>query len=155
MNIELISSHEGIAAGDRVTYEIQGLEPREEGIYIVRWIIEPPGRLIPTGEDVGLAGANLLGLQRRGVGRTRPGNVRRSRTRTTGGRRDRRPLPQQPFSLREAPEAHSAVGGKSEAAHRLQAVPPRASGGGANAGGSAAAAGSAPVRARGCRCRCR
>jgi len=62
MNIELISSHEGIAAGDRVTYEIRGLEPREGGIYIVHWIIEPPGRLTPTGEDVGLVGDDIYSV---------------------------------------------------------------------------------------------
>jgi hypothetical protein len=144
MNIELISSHEGIAAGDRVTYEIQGLEPREEGIYIVRWIIEPPGRLIPTGEDVGLAGGEIYSVfsAEASAGPARvtfdvqePGppvavaiDVRYRR---------------QQFSLREAPDAHSAVGGKSEAAHHLQAVPPGPSGGGASAGGPAAAAGSA------------
>jgi hypothetical protein len=142
MNIELISSHEGIAAGDRVTYEIQGLEPREGGIYIVRWIIEPPGRLTPTGEDVGLAGGDIYSVfsaeESAGPARAtfeveEPGpplavavDVRYRR---------------QQFSLREAPAAHSAVGGKSEAVHRLQAIAPVGSGGGdANASSPTAGA---------------
>jgi hypothetical protein len=139
MNIELISSHEGIAAGDRVTYEIQGLEPREGGIYIVRWIIEPPGRLTPTGEDVGLAGGDIYSVfsaeESAGPARAtfeveEPGpplavavDVRYRR---------------QQFSLREAPAAHSAVGGKSEAVHRLQAIAPELSGEGTSVGGPGA-----------------
>jgi hypothetical protein len=63
MNIELISSHEGIAAGDQVTFEIQGLEPHPEGgTYIVRWLIEPPGSLTPTGETVAIDGDHIYSV---------------------------------------------------------------------------------------------
>ena len=145
MNIELISSHEGITAGDQVTYEIQGLEPREGGIYIVRWIIEPPGRLTPTGEDVGLAGGGIYSVfsAEESAGPARATFEVQEPGPPVAVAVDVR-YRKQPFSLREAPEAHSAVGGKSEAAHRLQATTPGPSGEGISAGRPAAAAASAP-----------
>jgi hypothetical protein len=145
MNIELISSHEAIAAGDQVTYEIQGLEPREGGVYIVRWIVEPPGRLTPTGEDVGLAGGGIYSVfsAEESAGPTRATFEVQEPGPPVAVAVDVR-YRTQPFSLREAPEAHSAVGGKSEAAHRLQAITPGPSSGGASAGSAAAAAASAP-----------
>jgi hypothetical protein len=63
MNIELIASHKGIAPGDQVTFEIQGLEPRPEGgTYIARWMIEPPGCLAPTGDAIAIDGDDIFAV---------------------------------------------------------------------------------------------
>jgi hypothetical protein len=53
MNVELNSPHEELPPGGEVTFEITGLEAREEGgTYIARWIIDPPGSLRPTGDNI-------------------------------------------------------------------------------------------------------
>ena len=63
MNIELISSHEEIAASNQVTFEIQGLEPHPQGgTYVVRWLIEPSGSLTPTGETVAIDGDHIYSV---------------------------------------------------------------------------------------------
>jgi hypothetical protein len=142
MNIELISSHEGIAAGDQVTYEIRGLEPHPEGgTYIVRWIIEPPGRLTPAGDDVRPVGDGLYSV----ISAEEPAgsagvafNVQQPGPPVAVGVDVR--YRKQQVSFREAAEAHSAAVTKFEATHSFEAMASGlSSGGDTSADGPAAA----------------
>jgi hypothetical protein len=140
MTIQLVPSREEIAAGDEVTYKIEGLEPRDSGTYVARWTVEPSGRLTTTGNDVLEVGDGLYSVfpaELAGSAETKfyvqaPGPPVTVRVDI----RYRR----QPFSLSEAPNAHSAVGGKSEAEHHLRAISPGLSGGDTSADSPTAAA---------------
>jgi hypothetical protein len=147
MKIELISPQKEIAAGSQVTYEIRGLEPHPEGgTYIVRWIIEPPGRLTPAGDDVCPVGDGIYSLvsAEEPVGSAgvvfnvqQPGPPVAVRVEVC--------YREQQVLFREAAEAYSAAVRKFEATHSFEAMAPGlSSGGGTSAGSPAAAAASAP-----------
>jgi hypothetical protein len=60
MNVELICSHDQLPDGGEVTFEIAGLESHAEGgTYVVRWIIDQPGSLRATGEDIVIHGEEV------------------------------------------------------------------------------------------------
>jgi hypothetical protein len=63
MSIELISSHNRIAVGDQVTFDVQGLRPHAEGgTHVARWIIDPPGSLGPMGDATIMHGDDIYSI---------------------------------------------------------------------------------------------
>jgi hypothetical protein len=63
MSIVLISSHDRIAVGDQVTFEVQGLRPHAEGgTHVGRWIIDPPGSLRPIGDATIMHGDDIYSI---------------------------------------------------------------------------------------------
>ena len=145
MNIELISSHEGIAVGDQVTFEIQGLEPHPEGgTYIVRWLVEPPGSLMPTGERLAIDDDHIYSV----FSAEEPGGPARA---TFDVQATDNPVTvavdvryrKGQFPLGQARAAHRAAPARTEATRSFEAAPRTLSGptGGADLGPAGSAAG--------------
>jgi hypothetical protein len=148
MNIELISSLERIMAGDQVTFEIQGLEPHPDGgTYVVRWLIEPPGSLTPTGETVAIDGDHIYSVfsagESGGPARATFDVQAENPKAVAVDVRYRRGE----FPLGQARAAHRAAPARTEARRDLEATPLAPAGltGGEGPGGPGAAPSTTPV----------
>jgi hypothetical protein len=147
MNIELISSHEEIAASNQVTFEIQGLEPHPEGgTYVVRWLIEPSGSLTPTGETVAIDGDHIYSVfsaeEQAGPARATFDVQTENPVTVAVDVRYRKGQ----FPLSQARAAHRAAPTKTEASHNLGVIGPPSAGpaGGRGPGMGGSVAGAPP-----------
>ena len=94
MSIDLIPSPKRITAGHEVTFKIADLESHTDGgTYIVRWSIDPSGRLTPVTEVLGDRGRFYSVFPAESARRGRS-KVQRRRTRAPRDHIGRRPLQQ-------------------------------------------------------------
>ena len=136
MSIDLIPSPKRITAGHEVTFKIADLESHTDGgTYIVRWSIDPSGRLTPVAEVLEEGGGfySVFPAESAGAAEAKfqveePGPV----TMLVDVRYSREQV-----ELAEAPQKHKTARGKQEATHSFEATTPRPANG---AGGRGAGA---------------